>query len=594
METRFIVFSVCLLAGLTDAGYTQILYNEAALPSGIDHTYGNGAPGGGVSFYDFNQDGWDDLTLGSIAGQGIRFYVNTGGQFSLLPPLVEVPFEVKQILWVDYDNDGDPDLYVACFDGHNMLFRNKGGLEFEDVTGAAGMPVEIHRGFGALFADFNRDSWLDLYYVKRRTEDESTLNENRLFLGSPYGTFMEATELAGVADRGKKPFCAVAIDYDNDKWPDIYINNDRQTINTMLRNNRDGTFEDVSASTMTNIQMDAMGTALGDYNNDGWLDMYLSNIPDGNVLLHNLGPDQDGQFTFEDRAATSNTLFNSVGWGTNFLDADNDGDLDLYVSSMIAGETEINSTLYENLGNESFRNLEGQLLGDTCTSFSNAIGDANLDGIADIMVINQGGFRSQLWLSQTSLIPNHFIKIRLEGVVSNRDAIGTRLEAWSGDLYQMRYTHCGIGFLGQNSGTEILGLSHYTTLDSLRATWPTGHVDTWYDLQSDQTFLAREGSSTSDVIHVDPDVTIITSLPPLRPGDPINYLDIYPNPTTIEVFVKIQMAGTYTLYGIDGRYIRSGLYAEGKSIPVADLIPGMYRLVISSSTLQHSGLFYKQ
>ncbi|MEO5907217.1 MAG: VCBS repeat-containing protein, partial [Saprospiraceae bacterium] len=347
--------------GLISETNSQILYSESASSSGVIHEYGNGDPGCGVSFYDFNQDGLDDLSLGGIEGRGISFYQNTGGIFNKVDLNVNIPYEIKQILWVDVDNDGDKDLYVACFDGYNLLFKNKGNLVMEDITQLAGLPTEIHRGFGALFSDFNRDGWLDLYYVKRRTEADSILNENRLFLNHPNGVFTEVTDLAGVADRGRKPFCSVAIDYDNDKWPDIYINNDKQTINTLLHNNGDGTFSDVSAETHTNIQMDAMGTALGDYDNDGWLDMYVSNIPTGNVLLHNNGPDDQGIFTFTDLAPASGTTFNGVAWGTNFLDADNDGDLDLYVNSMLAGEAQINSTLYENLGDGTFRNLEGHL-----------------------------------------------------------------------------------------------------------------------------------------------------------------------------------------------------------------------------------------
>lgn len=572
---------------------SQILYSESAADAGVNHIYGNGAPGCGVSFYDFNQDGLDDLTLGGVQGRGISFYRNTGGSFELIALPVIVPFEVKQILWVDFDNDGDMDLYVACYDGYNLLFKNNGNMAMQNITAQSGLPAEIHRGFGALWSDVNRDGWLDLYYVKRRTEEETILNENRLFLNHPSGVFTEVTDVAGVADRGKKPFCTVAIDYDNDKWPDIYINNDKQTINTLLHNNGDGSFSDVSVESMANIQMDAMGTALGDYDNDGWLDMYVSNIPDGNVLLHNNGPDENGKFTFTDLATPSNTSFNSVAWGTNFLDADNDGDLDLYVNSMLSGEDEINSTLYENLGDGTFRNLEGQLAEDTCVSFSNAIGDFNDDGIADIAVVNQADFHTQLWRSQVSLIPNYFLKIKLQGRVSNRDGIGTRIESFSGDHYQMRYTHCGIGFLGQNSGTEILGFGTRMVIDSIIITWPTGHVDVLYDLIPDATLLIVEGSTTNGQINIDPDITIISSAYTPDLNSSFSSIRISPNPAKDFIRLPDFLVGPFSIWNERGQLCKRGILNGKNNINIALFVPGWYNIIIEYNQKNYSGSWMK-
>ena len=222
MNRTLIILAAVLSLGLARPACSQILYAEAAPELGVQHQYGTGAPGGGVSFCDFDGDGLDDLTLGGLAGDGISFYRNMGGFFEKMPELAQVPYEVKQILWVDTDNDGDKDLYVACYDGHNLLFRNEGGLQLVDRTVESGLSTALHRGFGALWADFNRDGLLDVYYVKRRTDTDTFLNENKLFLNHPSGIFTDATESAGVSDYGRKPFCAVAFDYDNDKWPDIW------------------------------------------------------------------------------------------------------------------------------------------------------------------------------------------------------------------------------------------------------------------------------------------------------------------------------------------------------------------------------------
>lgn len=592
MKPGLVIWIICSFSGISLNG--QILYKEASFQSGIEHFYGTGeAPGCGVSFCDFNLDGLDDLTLGGIQGRGLSFYVNNGGTFIELDPLAEIPYEIKQILWVDFDNDLDKDLYVACFDGHNMLFENTGNLVLENITIGSGLPTEIHRGFGALFSDFNRDGWLDLYYVKRRTGTDTILNENKLYLNHPNGTFSEVTDIADVADRGKKPFCAVAIDYDNDKWPDIYINNDKQTVNTLLHNNGNGTFEDVSEESMTNVKMDAMGTAMGDYDNDGWLDMYVSNIPTGNVLLRNNGPDDEGVFTFTDLASFSNTTFNGVAWGTNFLDADNDGDLDLYVNSMLQGESQINSTLYENLGDGTFANLEGQLEGDTCISFSNAIGDCNNDGIADIVVVNQGDFHTQLWKSQPTFNPNNYLKIRLRGVKSNRDGIGTRIEIFTGSHYQMRYTHCGIGFLGQNSSTEIIGLGNYFIIDSIRVTWPTGHVDRLKNINANQTLLITEGSTTNDVIQIDPDITIVTSLDGSDQKNVTSKIFVSPNPATGFIYLSENLTGKFSIYNSDGRCCQSGYLNKSKEINVQSLPGGLYQIIFITNEKAYSGTWSK-
>ena len=592
MKAKYFVCVVISLMTLSYKAVSQILYSESALVAGIDHAYGTGDPGCGVSFCDFNQDGFDDLTLGGVEGQGVSFYRNIGGTFEPVPLDVDIPYEIKQILWVDFDNDNDKDLYVACFDGYNFLFENTGNLVMKDITSEAGFPVDIHRGFGALWSDFNRDGWLDVYYVKRRTEDQITQNENRLFLNHPSGVFTEVTDAAGVADRGKKPFCAVAVDYDNDKWPDIYINNDKQTINTLLHNNGDGSFTDVSVESQANFQMDAMGTALGDYNNDGWLDMYVSNIPTGNVLLHNNGPDAFGVFTFSNRAAESNTSFNSVAWGTNFLDADNDGDLDLYVNSMLSGAGQINSTLYENLSDGTFRNLEGQLPEDTCMSFSNAIGDYNNDGVADIAVVNQGGFKTQLWGSHLSLIPNRFLKINLRGVLSNRDGVGTRIATYAGSHYQMRYTHCGIGFLGQNSSTEILGFGNAAVVDSIRITWPTGHIDMLKSIATDATLLIVEGSTTNGEINVDPDISIISGTEFPEKNEITNHFSVAPNPFREELKLKDITRGIYRIYDGMGNLCQSGVVEDSRII-MKDYPSGLYHFVILSDNTYYHGTGFK-
>jgi len=216
----------------------QIHYFDAANQAGIIHQYLMGAPGGGISCVDFDGDGWDDITLATEDGAFISFYKNQGdGTFQLLSPLVDHVEESKHVLWVDFDNDADLDLYVTTYEGSNRLYQNVGNLVFEDITIEAGFPIDSLRHFGASWGDYDRDGWLDLYYTERATLTSGTTNKNRLFKNDTDGTFTEVSFSANVMDESRLPFCAAFFDYDNDKWPDLYIANDKIHPNTLLKNN---------------------------------------------------------------------------------------------------------------------------------------------------------------------------------------------------------------------------------------------------------------------------------------------------------------------------------------------------------------------
>ena len=553
------------------------VFTEVAFQVGITHSYPGNA-GGGVSFCDFTGDGLDDLTLATGEGETIQFYKNNNGTFQLLPPLVPHQEEAKHVLWVDFDNDGDKDLYVATHIGVNRLYRNTGNLNFEDVTEQAGLPIEQHRTFGACWGDFDRDGWLDLFFTERKWPAGMFINENRLFRNNADGTFTELTAQSGAADYGKKPFCASFFDYNNDKWPDLYIANDKLTINALLRNNADGTFTDVSAQTNTDLAMNAMGIAIGDYDNDGWTDLYLSDIDDGNELLHNLGPNSNGYPVFEEIADAVGVGYYGIAWGVNFFDADNDADLDLYVCGMLSGAGVISNVFYANNANGTFSQPSAGFEGDTTSSFNQAIGDFNNDGFPDIMVVNVEPFASQLW--QNSGTANNWIKFDLQGVLSNRDGVGTKIEVYAAGQYQQRYTHCGIAFMGQNSGTELVGLGPALQADSVIVTWPTGHVDKLYNLAAGQRILIVEGMSTGGDIAVDPDVnlTVVAAAETL----PVHDLKLFPNPAGQVLFLAADAPLPFSRFAISnwqGQMLDSG-WLQGNTISVAHLPKGAYALIL--------------
>ena len=470
-------------------GWAQTVYLESATAWNLDSVSSDGYFGDGVSFYDFDQDGWDDLTIGTDDGEALQFYRNTGtGSFErLLPPPVMHTGDVKQVLWVDYDNDGDPDLYVNDYNTTDRLYRNDGSLNMTDVTASCGLPMTSVNSFGADFADYDRDGWLDLYVNYRALLHPD--GRNRLFrnLG---GVFVEVTDYAGIEDSSKLTFCTAFFDYNHDGWPDLYEANDKLDLNTLLLNNGSGGFNNTSLVSGSGIQIEAMSTTIGDYDMDGDQDIYVTNTPGGNALLSNNG---DGTFT--ELADAAGVAMYSIGWAANFTDVDNDLDLDLYVSGMVYGTFLPSSVLYENQGDMTFTVPTGiGMESDTTQTLVHAIGDVNNDGFPDIGSANSSPEVFDLWVNQATS-GNHWLKLHLEGTVSNRDAIGCWVEGWTNGNRLIRYTHHAQGYLGQNSRYLMFGLGAAEQMDSLIIEWPSGRVDRFYDLCVDRMLKVVEGET---------------------------------------------------------------------------------------------------
>ena len=473
--------------------FSQGNFTNISEAVGIDHTYGIGLPAGGVSAVDFDGDGLDDITLTTGSGSGLKFYRNTGSRFSLQDlSLQATDGESKQVLWVDFDNDGDKDLYITFRDAINRLFRNDGNLTFTDITVSSGLYSDALPTFGAAWADYDRDGYLDLYITDKESvsnNDTSNLTHkmsNHLYRNLGDATFIETTLIAQVADSSKQPFCAYFFDYDNDGWEDIYIAQDRWAINTFFRNNHNGTFQDVSKETYSDLAMGAMSVTVGDYDNNGFLDIYVTNIPDGNKLLRN-----DGFGFFTEVANNTGTGFFKVGWGAQFLDIDNDNDLDLYVNGSRTEFSIPASTLYINTNDGRFESTV--IPEDTANSFSNAVGDFNNDGFLDIVVNNLSPYKSFLWSNKNT--SNNWIKIDLEGVLSNRDAIGTRMEIYLDGIKYIRHKQCGTGFLGQNSSVDHFGIGQHSQVDSLIIKWPSGHVEQFHNVIANVKYHFKEGET---------------------------------------------------------------------------------------------------
>ena len=473
----------------------QISFSENSTFLGITANYGTipGGFGGGISFCDFDNDGWDDLTFSTASGTPVKFFKNNSGNFTevTLGGVTPSSEESRQVIWIDYDNDGDKDLFVANLEGSNKLYKNNGSFSFTDETAAAGFDTSNLYTIGCSWGDYNNDGYLDAFLCFR---DPPESNPNKLYMNNGDGTFSDVTGSSGLDNSdGHLSFCSSFFDYDNDGWQDIYIANDKSNNkNIMYHNNGDGTFTDTSVSTGTDLGIDAMSTTISDYDNDGDLDIYVTNTYEGNVFLRN-----NGNSTFTDVADTNGTLMESVAWGAVFLDADNDMDQDLYVSGMLtSASSDLPSAFYENNGSGIFSiPTNAGFSSDDAVSFSNAIGDIDNDGFPDISVSNFSPRNHFLFKNNNST--NNYLKVKLEGTTSNKDGIGSWIQAYIDDIPQNRYTLAGEGYTSQNSNYEFFGLGSETMIDSLKVTWLSGIVDVLYDVPVNQSLTIAEGSTLS-------------------------------------------------------------------------------------------------
>ena len=529
---------IFLLCDNSDA--QSITFTDRAKELGITYNYNAPFFGGGISFCDFDGDGNDDLTLSSQSGEMIQIYKNQIWIFQLNTIMMNIldTSHSKTLLWVDFDNDGDKDLFISNYNAPDRLYRNVGGGNFDDITSSSGISNESTYTTAACWADYDNDGLLDLYLGTY-----NQLQKNYLYHNNGDGTFSDVSDIAGVTDTlgstnlYKVPLAIISFDYNNDGWLDFYIANDKMQGNNLYKNNGDGTFSDVSAESNSNLRFNAMGITVGDYDNDGDFDIYVSNSAEGNGLLRNNG---DGTFT--EIAASLGLTMNKICWGTNFIDYDNDGDLDLFVAASHGddmGDPDNRNLLFENLGDGTFsQTSEIGMDYDFSHSTGTAIGDFNNDGYYDIAVMNSTPSLFSLW--QNSGGSNNWIKIKLEGTISNRDGIGSIIEIYRGAEKFIRSTHCGLSYLSQNSTVLTIGVGDVNLVDSVIINWPSGHIDVMRNVNVNSFYVVEEGSTVTDINEVETTLTsykLHQNYPnPFNPSTKINFSLAADSRVTLTVF----------------------------------------------------------
>ena len=506
----------------------QTTFTDVTHEAGIDHVFHvfEGTFGGGATVFDINNDGFEDLFITSGTATDVLYLNNGDGSFKNIYDssglTISKGYVTQGAVSADVNRDGFKDLFVTTInttDGKNtipraknLLFINNGDLTFTDATKEYRLDKLNSFSTGASFGDVNADGYPDLYIGNYFLEFEGTLGvlkdativsahqtaKGYLLMNREGKYFENEYEAYGLNHRGFG-FGALFTDFDNDADLDLLINHDfgYKAVPNFLYENQypRSSYKDISESTEMDLKENAMGAAVGDYNNDGLLDYYVTNIK-FNLLMENKGKGQP----FVDRAKELGTYNFAISWGANFADFDNDTDLDLYVSNgdLNPNCTPMGNFYFEN-NNYTFTDLSRVSgLNDYGIGRGSVVFDLENDGDLDVLVVNQKPVREFPIDSYTRLFRNdtdagNWIKVALEGSSAERNGIGSRVEIVIGDTRMMREIDGGgSSHLSQNSTIAHFGLGNATTVDSVITTWLGGKQQVLLKQKANQLLTVRE------------------------------------------------------------------------------------------------------
>lgn len=534
----------------------SVQFTNIAKQAGISFRHDNAASnekylietmGAGCAWIDFDQNGLLDLYL--VNGAATRIYApvqplrsslyrnNGDGTFTDVTERAGVAAENLFGMGVavgDYDNDGFPDLFVLGY-GRCILYRNNGNGAFTDVTARAGVENSGRWGSSAAWFDYDNDGLLDLVianYVDWSPDrnfycgaqgpglrsychpDDYHGQAPTLYHNNGDGTFTDVSKASGLGLKPANGLGIVTFDYDDDGWQDIFISNDSMP-NSLFRNNRDGTFREVAYETGVAVSSDGapeagMGVDAADATGAGHMDIVVTHLDLQLARLYqNLGDGTFDDATFRSKIAYD--TFHVSGFGTSFMDYDNDGRCDVFMAN---GHVLDNieryhpgthyaepKLMFRNLGKGIFQNVSSQLGPDFAlptVSRGAAIGDFDNDGDLDILVNNNGG-PAQL-LRNDGGNGNHWLSILLIGTRSNRDGVGARLTVKAGDLVLHEQRKGGMSYQSSQDPRLHFGLADQRTADLIEIKWPSGAVTHLTGIASDQIIAVKEGVGIVDCL----------------------------------------------------------------------------------------------
>lgn len=522
-----------------------IQFTDMTAQAGIRFTHYKGANGisinreefgPGVCVADFDGDGWIDIYFVNgrdlynrgVSARNALYHNNGDGSFTDVTDKASAPGTGYGMgcVWGDYDNDGHPDLFVTQF-GRNVLYHNNGNETFTDVTDKAGVAGLESGAFhsGATFFDYDHDGRLDIYvgsYVTFGTDARRYCiisgvqtscppsvyrgSSDALYHNNGDGTFTNMTVKANIYQPEGKNLSVGAGDYDNDGWPDLFVANDG--LDAYLYHNRgNGTFEENGlvagmAVTGQGRTMAAMCISLGDYDNDGNLDLYISDFQkSSDHLWHN-----DGKGLFDevsDQAGITVPTREVLSFGGGFFDYDNDGWLDIFIANghvypeVETATPEIHyrqiNTLFHNERNGKFVETTKQAgpgFDSPHVGRGVAFADFDNDGFVDVLVANNG---DSALLLRNSGNDNHFLNFKLVGTKSNRDALGARIKVVTGGLSQIREISGGGSYLSQSDLRASFGIGKAAHADTVEVRWPSGERQVFHGIATDKFYVLIEG-----------------------------------------------------------------------------------------------------
>ena len=500
--------------------------------------------GSGAGFFDYDVDGDQDIIL--VGGgtwppdapvQALWLYRNDGtGRFTDVSAdagLSDLTAYGMGITAADYDNDGDEDLYFSTV-GRNILLRNDGG-RFTDVTDEAGVAGEPVWSTSTLFFDADMDGWLDLYvgnYVvwspekeipcPRETGEKAYCTPEmyqgiagRYYRNQGDGTFSDASHEAGFVPSPGKTLGVVELDFNGDNLPDVAVANDTEA-DQLFVNQGDGTFDDKGL--LAGIAFDEQGKAragmgidAGDVDGNGQVSLFVGNFASEMIAVYRY----EGEGLFADRAAISRVGTESLAtltFGLFLYDPDLDGDLDV-----LAANGHIDPDIAKFRDNIAYRQPVHLFLNDGTGHFVDAVpgrddalstplaargatyADIDGDGDQDVLLVENGG-RAWLWRNDVRSGGGgsvNYLRLKLVGTQSNRDALGTGVHVVVGGHRQYRRVRGGGSYLSVFEKPLTIGLGAQTQVDSIIVSWPSGTVEVIEDVAANQTVVIREGEAKS-------------------------------------------------------------------------------------------------
>jgi len=482
--------------------------------------------GGGAAFLDYDQDGYIDLF--TCSGTWIKGFSKSkkpkktshnhlyhnlkDGTFEDVTESagLNFPFYSMGATIGDFNNDGYPDIYISNY-GTNTLYKNNGDGTFTDLTKQAKVGGGKECSVGAVWLDYDNDGLLDLYVGNYLNFDPNykyyyapdgfpgplayDSQADVLYHNNGDGTFEDVTKKMGIVDVDGRAMGVGAADYDNDGFVDIYVANDH-TANYLWHNDSGKGFTDRGTMSGTGFSQAgeatiSMSVDFADYNEDGLLDMFVS---DNNYcsLYENLGNGLFSDESYSSGISVASGQF--VGWSSSFLDYDNDGDPDIFKTN---GELKHaygqEDQLYENEGNGKFKDVSvnrGKYFKEEYVGRGACVGDYDNDGDMDIYIENldsRGRF-----LRNNKGNKNNWITLNLIGRTSNRDGIGARIKLFAGEIVQTAQKKSTTGYLSQNDPRLHFGLLKNNSVDSIEIKWPSGKFQVLKNLKANQIVKVTE------------------------------------------------------------------------------------------------------